>query len=72
MRYFLTVETNVFEFLVDDSNEVIIGKIFNDANDKLYEFTSKNYADAKQTGLDFINNNYGLITNIEEQEIDNP
>lgn len=72
MRYFVTVDTIVFELLVDDSNEEIIVKIFNDANNKLNEFTSNNYAEAKQTGLDFITNNYGVITSIEEQEFDNP
>lgn len=71
MRYFVTVETSVYELLIDDSNNEIIGKIHNDANDLVYEFTSNDADAAKQIGLDFITDNYGTITTVDEQEFDN-
>lgn len=77
MRFILTVETSKnnekvsFSFMIEHIDNLYQSKLFNDNTEKLFEFTSLNYDVVFQANLDYINKNFGVVTNIEEVEIDN-
>lgn len=83
MRYTLAVDSSrgadssrekeVYSIMVDNISDTEFKcLVFTNATEKLGEFISNNYDDAKQAGLDFVDENFGVVTNIEEDEFDNP